>query len=259
MALDFDQWVNDLGPGTPQPVLSRKQLQKEVVIDTKTGEPHQAGADPYHVEWIKETKEQAEQSLFVFCKAIIGFSRLTPALHLGVCDWLQHIPPYRKLYLLPRDHLKTSIARGLMLHLLIQPKTSNAYFPGCTEIGCPSPLDCARPEHRFEGRETRILYAGETADNADKQLSWAMATAQSNKLLRAFWPNVFWEDPNKESQKWSSKALLFKRTKIFPEASIESIGVGGAVTGRHYNVLIKDDIATKKAANSRTVMEDTIE
>lgn len=255
MALDLKQWINDLGEGSFDPSL----LQKEVIVDARTGEPRQAGADQSNAEWIKATRKAAEKSLYVLCKGILGLSRLTPDLHLGVCNWLQEVPPYRKLYLLPRDCLKTSLARGLMVHLCIQPKEDNLYFPGCCDLGCASPLDCVDPSHRFDGRDTRIVYCGETSENATKQLTWLMLTWQSNKKLKAFWPQAIWDNPRKESEKWSAAALLLRRDKIFPEATYEGIGVGGAITGRHYNVIIKDDIATEKAANSRVVMEDAIE
>jgi hypothetical protein len=209
-------------------------------------------------QYIQDTRRLAERSLYFFAKSVLGLTRLTDHLHLGVCDWLQKVPPYRKLYLLPRDHLKTSIARALILHLLIQPKESNLYFPGCWEDGCGL-LDCVDPTHRFDGCNTRILYAGETERAAQNQLRWCAAKFQGTKLLRALWPHRMWTDVGREAPKWSAEAFQVKRTKEYPEASVEALGVGGAVTGRHYDVLVKDDIATMKAANSRLVMEDTIE
>ena len=86
--------------------------------------------------------------------------------------------------------------------------------------------------------------------NAEKQLAWAMAKLEGSKMLRAFWPSHVWGNARKESKKWHAQAVLIPRDQDFPEASIESIGVGGAVTGRHYCVLLKDDLATLKAANS---------
>jgi len=146
-----------------------------------------------------------------------------------------------------------------MIHLTIQPKERNIYFPGCQYVGCNNRLDCADPLHRFDGRDSRILYAGETDRNAAKQIKWAAEQYDGCKLLRAMWPSCVWESSSKESPKWSAEAIEIPRPSKFPEGTIESIGVGGAVTGRHYSVLIKDDIATLRAANSRTVMIDTIE
>jgi hypothetical protein len=45
----------------------------------------------------------------------------------------------------------------------------------------------------------------------------------------------------------------------YPEPSIDTVGVGGAIAGRHYDVIIDDDLATLKAANSETLMLETIE
>jgi hypothetical protein len=249
----IDRWTSRLGDGEFDP----STLEREVVVEVKSGKPRQAGADSADGQWIVETRRHAEESLYVFAKLILGLNRMTDHLHLGVCNWLQQVPPYRKLYLLPRDHLKTSIARSLILHLLIQPKEHNVYFQGCWEDGCGL-ADCVDVHHRFDGSNTRILYAGETERAAQNQLRWCAAKMQSTKLLRALWPHRMWDDARKEAPKWSAEAFQVRRTKEYPEASVEALGVGGAVTGRHYDVLVKDDIATMKAANSRLVMEDTI-
>lgn len=249
----IDRWSSHLGAGEFDPTT----LEREVVVETKTGRPRQAGATSAEGEWILQSRRHAEESLYVFAKLVLGLTRLTDHLHRGVCHWLQQVPPYRKLYLLPRDHLKTSIARALILHLLIQPKENNQYFKGCWEDGCGL-LDCEDPTHRFDGSNTRILYAGETERAAQNQLRWCAAKMQSTKLLRALWPHKMWDDARKEAPKWSAEAFQVRRSKEYPEASVEALGVGGAVTGRHYDVLVKDDIATMKAANSRLVMEDTI-
>ena len=252
---DADSFLRSLDGGRYTPEVLDKT---ELVIDEASGSVRQAGADATDGPYVLGFRQHAEQSLYFFAKAILGLTRLTSSLHQPICDWLQVRPPYRKLYLLPRDHLKTSIARALMLHILIQPKENNLYFPGCWDVGCGK-TDCDDPEHRFEGRDARIMYGGETAANAEKQLAWARAKLDGSKLLRALWPQVVWADSRKESPKWAGAALQVRRTKDFPEASIEAIGVGGAVTGRHYDVLVKDDIATLEAANSRVAMETAIE
>ena len=215
---------------------------EEVTIDRRTGQARQAGADQSDGPWILQFRQRAEQSLYVFAKGVLGLTRLTPALHRPICQGLQRIPPYRKLRLLPRDHLKTSIvSRALPMHILIQPEASNCYLPG------------------FEGASTRLLLAGETATNAEHQLRWIETQFESNARLRALWPHRCWDNPRKDSRKWNESEMLLPRTMQFPESSIETIGVGGAVTGRHYNVLIKDDLISLDAANSAIVMAGAIE
>lgn len=214
--------------------------EAELVVDPKTGEVRQAGADRSG-DFVTDFRRRAEESLFVFAKGVLGLTRLTRTLHLPCCDWLQAFPPYRKLMLMPRDHLKTSMCRALVIHMLMQPKDNNHYRPG------------------VEGASTRILLANETATNAEHQLRWIENQFETNQLLRALWPHRIWDNPRKQSKKWNEKEMTVRRTTDFPEASVETIGVGGAVTGRHYDVLVKDDLISVEAANSPLVMQTAVE
>lgn len=212
---------------------------REFVVDSRSGAPRQAGSNPTSQAqpWIKDFTLAAEKYLYVFAKSILGLTLLTKSLHLPLCAWLQRCPPYRKLYMLPRDCLKTSIARALCIHLLIQHKDRNSYLKG---------------KH---GPDTRILYAGEIIDNAMAQLSWIKGQYEMNKRLRAFWPHLMWENPKTEAKQWSNHGLVVKRETDYPEASIRPIGVGGAVAGYHGDVQVKDDLVTLNAANSVALME----
>lgn len=216
-------------------------LADEIVIDRRTGEVRQAGANSAG-KWIAEFRSVAQQNLYVFAYGVLGLTRLTRTLHLPFANWLQTCPPRRKLGLLPRDHLKTSLViRAMPLHMLIQDAATNIYQPG------------------LDGTSTRILLAGEKAGHAENQLRWIKLQAESNERLRAFWPHRVWDSASKQSPKWSEQALSFPRTTDYPESSLETIGVGGAITGRHYNVLIKDDLVTFDAANSTVIMQQAIE
>lgn len=77
-------------------------MNRELVINTKTGEVRQAGADRSG-QFIVEFREACEKSLFVFARAVLGLTRLNDTLHKTTCTWLQQCPPNRKLLLLPRD------------------------------------------------------------------------------------------------------------------------------------------------------------
>jgi len=218
-------------------------LQQEVVIDPTAKKPRQAGAtEVENTKYVDELRKRAEASLFVFTKGILNLSRLSLNLHLPICRQLQKVPPYRKMTLLPRDHLKSSIVgRGLPMHILIQPEKNNIYIPN------------------KEGASSRVLLAYETATNAEHQLRWIEGQFESNQLLRHLWPECVWESSRRDSSKWSAKEMTIPRRDDYPEASIETIGVGGAVTGRHYDCFIKDDLVTLEAANSEVVMQDAID
>lgn len=212
----------------------------ETVVQ-RNGQVRQAGATIAGDEWTQRYKARAEQSLFVFLKGVLGRYFLTPHFHRDVCHFVEKCPPFRKLVLLPRFHTKTAIVSGgLPLHILIQPITSNIYFPG------------------LDGCECRILLGGETETMAKKNLRVLASTMEENKLFRAFWPERCWENV-RQARQWSSEALIIPRKNEWPDPTVRAVGVGGAITGARPNVMIKDDLISLAAANSSVVMEAAIE
>lgn len=215
---------------------------RELVVEKATGRLRQAGAVTAEGAAIEEFRRTAERNLYVFCKGVLGLDRLNATFHRGICDWLQRIPPRRKMLLAPRDHLKTSIgARALPIHILIQPPSTNVYFPG------------------RDGRNTRIVLMGETVSLASKQLGWIEAKFEKNRVLRALWPHCCWDNVRRDTKRWNTEAALLPRPLDFPEASIEVTGVDAAITGAHYDVFLKDDLTTFAAANSQVVAQAAIQ
>lgn len=213
---------------------------REVVIDGN-GLPRQAGADSPEGEFIKRYKRRAEENLYIFSKGVLGRFFLTPHFHQDICDFLQNCPPFRKLCLMPREHAKTAIVSGgLPLHILVQSKENNIYFPG------------------LEGSECRILLSGETERMAKKNLRVLKSVLEENKLFRAFWPQRCW-DTGKRVKEWSSESIIIPRENEWPDPTIKAVGVGGAITGARPNVLIKDDLVSFKAMNSEVVMQEAID
>ena len=203
------------------------------------GEVRQAGATQASGAFVKELKTTAQGNLYVFTKGILGLNRLTPTLHLPICNWLQRVPPYRKMLLIPRDCLKTSMAKSFCIHTTIQDAETNCYLPGMI------------------GTETRILIACESSTNAEHSLGWIEAHWESNTLLRALWPHCVWSNPRRDAPHWNAKEMTLPRKTPYNEQTIETIGVGGAIASRHYNILFKDDLISRAAANSSLVMEDS--
>lgn len=215
---------------------------REIVVDRRTGLARQAGATMADGNFVQGLRLRAEGSLYVFAKAIIGRDYLTKSLHLPMCDWLQAVPPRRKLALWPREHCKTSIvAHCLPLHILLQPSERNIYFPG------------------EPGENQRITLVGETETRGKDALRVIKAACENNELLRALWPHRLWDNPRQQALKWNDTEVILPRKAEYPDPHIRAIGVGGAVTGSHPSVLIKDDLVTLEAANSPVVMQTAIE
>ena len=218
-----------------------EDFQEEIIIDPRTGMARQAGTSMTG-EFINRIRKRCEGDLYVFSKAIMARDYLTKALHLPVCNFLQKVPPFRKMLLLPRDHAKTSIvAHCLPPHILIQPPESNIYFPG------------------HAGNEMRILLCGKTEGMASKNLGVIQALWESNDLFRTFWPKLCWERPKAQARRWNNLEMVIPRETHWPDSTIRAIGVGGAIAGARPTVLIKDDLIGLEDANSEVVMQTAIE
>lgn len=214
---------------------------REIVID-KDGLPRQAGSDSKEGDFITKLRIAAEKSLYFFLKGILNRFFLTSHFHKEVCSFLQQIPPFRKLTMMPREHAKTAIVSGgLPLHIIIQPAASNIYFPG------------------LEGSECRIMLAGENMRMAKKNLRVLESIHSTNQLFRSLWPHRVWDNPRRQSSTWNAEALIFPRANEWPDPTIWAIGVDGAITGARPNVMIKDDLVSVEAANSDIVMDSAIQ
>ena len=217
---------------------------KEIVVD-KTGVPRQAGSSHPEGEFVKQFRREAETSLHVFGKGVMGRSYLTDHLHLPTADWLQKVPPFRKMLLMPRDHAKTTeVSHCLPPHILIQPAATNIYFPG------------------IEGSECRILLGGSSAGRAEKNLAVVAKAFTANAVLRALWPHRCYDSERQAKTvagKWNAQEITIPRTEAWPDASVFAVGVGVEIAGARPNVMIKDDLVGREAANSEAMMRDAID
>lgn len=213
----------------------------EIVVEKRTGAVRQAGATQAGAQ-IMRWRTLAEGSLYFLARGILNCWWLTPSLHKPICDWLQEVPPRRKLLMIPRGHGKTTlVGQCLPIHLWIQPKESNRYLAG------------------VPGNETRILMCGEKIQRAQDHLRVIQHHMSTNEVLRGLWPHVVWDNPRRQAPKWNDAEMIIPRSAEFPDPSIRAVGVEAAITGAHPNVIIKDDLTTEAAANSPLVMQTAID
>jgi len=169
---------------------------------------------------------QAQRNTYFMAKAVVGFHDLTVGLHSEMCEWIRSVPT-RKLGLVPRDHLKTSV----------------------WTIADTVRLIAADPN-------IRLLIANETATNASHFLRRIQAVFERSTMFRWLFPELI---PDVGKTKWSESEMLVPRKKDFPESTVEVMGVGGAVVSRHYNRIKLDDLVGKEASESVEVMKKTID
>lgn len=82
---------------------------------------------------------------------------------------------------------------------------------------------------------------------------------ETNEDLKAWFPDLLWSNPRKESPKWSEdEGIVVKRASNPKEATIEAWGVvDGQPTSKHFAVLIYDDLVTKESVTTPDMMAKT--
>lgn len=213
------------------------------LVPQSNGEIRQAGAEAASTEFINGLRLEAERSLYFFTRAILGRTYLSIDLHgKRICPWLERVPPRRKLLLIPRFHCKsTLVSQALPIHILIQPISSNIYFPD------------------ESGSHQRIFVIGESDRIVQGHIDVARQAFESNALVRAFWHHLCYEKPSRDAPVWNKQEFTINRDTHFPEPSVRAIGVTARITGGHPTVLIKDDLIAEAAANSPSLMAAAIQ
>lgn len=72
-------------------------------------------------------------------------------------------------------------------------------------------------------------------------------TLETNELIRFLWSGIIPENPDKDVPKWSlDDGICLIRKSIIPDATVEAWGmIDGMPTGRHFGILVYDDVVTK--------------
>lgn len=176
---------------------------------------------------IEEMRRLGQESLYFFCKGILGFDYMVPHVHGRLANFLQNSEWNRKQVTLPRGYLKTTSAT----------------------IGYP--MWSVLPERNgMKGKDPwhdpnhRILIEQNTIDNAMKRINMIKTLFEGNSLLQTLYPEIIPESFNKG--RWSDQSAQIRRTQAHPEATFEAAGVGTATVSRHYTKIIEDDIIAAK-------------
>jgi predicted phage terminase large subunit-like protein len=84
---------------------------------------------------------------------------------------------------------------------------------------------------------------------------------ETNEGLLSLFPDILWSDPAKDAPKWSEDDGLIVRRRGNPkESTIEAHGlVDGQPTGKHYQLMVYDDVVTQASVTSPDMMAKTTE
>lgn len=97
-----------------------------------------------------------------------------------------------------------------------------------------------------------------TAPAAQTLLGQIKTELETNETLKWLFPEVLYQNPDKESPMWNSEAITVRRKSNPKEATVEGWGVvKGQPTGRHFGLLIYDDMVTLEGVNTPEQIEKT--
>lgn len=194
--------------------------------------------------------------LYYFVKVGLGRKRLTANLHLPLCLGLEK-RYIKDVWEIPRDHFKSTICtEGLpMWWALPFTKQDEDLF---NKLGYSD--EFIEWMHDVHNPNQRNLLVSENITNAaklGKKVRWHF---ESNAFYRSLFPETL---PN-PSDIWTNFSLHVNRRAFgtggaHGEGTFDFIGVGGALQSRHYDAIVQDDLVGKKAIESASVMETTIE
>lgn len=166
-------------------------------------------------------------NLYMFCTGVLRYRDLTVNAHGALCTFADVNPARFKHVEMPRDHLKTTI---MTISRNIQKVVKNP--------------------------NERILLINETSTNSERFLSAIKQHAETNKIFRALYSSVIPKATRKGG--WSNQELIFNREWIGPEPTIDTMGMTGAVTSRHFTHISIDDPISEEAVKSDLIMSDAI-
>lgn len=193
--------------------------------------------------------------LYYFIKVPLRRTKLTDDLHLPLCLFFER-DEIEDLVEWPRDHYKTTMGpEGLNMWSALPFTTEDE--DQFLKLGYSD--DYIRWMQRAHNPNTRNLVVSENITNAAKIGTRIRYHYESNALYRSLFPETLPDS----SCTWTNYSLQIKRPgggAGHGEGTFDFIGVGGALQSRHYNGFIfEDDLVGRKAIESPSIMEKTIE
>ena len=183
-------------------------------------------------EWLTH-RRACDSSLFFFIKEVGGTmpksgGDISPVLHKRICDWWQGPKNTRAACYMPRSWKKST--------MLTQWGNLWEYL---------------------RNNEVRILIASEKEEKATEWVSWVEGQILKNDRLRWLYPELtFVDDSYTRRVRWSGKKCQLPRAGVYPEATINVIGIRGGAQGGHYDIVHGDDLVGEKGMEGILVLED---
>ena len=170
----------------------------------------------------KQIAERGRQDFWFFLISILRNPILYPPLHKPLANWLMPDAwkKRKKLLLLPRGHVKSNlITVGYSLWQIVK------------------------------NRNIRLLLYSHKDDDSAKFATGIANIIENDKFFHYIYPEIRPAMNRGRKAKWTSsggKWLVDRPRKGYIEATIETAASGVSIVGRHYDLLVSDDMVTNK-------------
>lgn len=199
---------------------------------------------------------------------------------LDRCSMADAIKYYEESYRLGDDKLLAELGKAdlffLLTMLLRRPDAAHPWiYARCREVE-KSPDDHLDLWAREHYKSTIITFALTIQDilrdpemtvgifshnrpGAKAFLKQIKLEFETNEDLKALYPDILYANPKKDSPKWSEDEGITVRRQGNPkEATVEAWGlVDGMPTGKHFGLLVYDDIVTEKSVTDVLMKKTT--
>jgi hypothetical protein len=175
---------------------------------------------------IERLRNRCKTSPYFLGKAILGYNQIEEEAHGALCSFLVNETSNRRLVLMPRGHLKTTI---------------------CT-ITDSIRLSIKDPN-------VRILIQNEVFENASLMLQELQGHWEKGALLRQTFPELVPSRFSGPGTDWSKVACSINRTANFKESTYTASGSGGSPQSQHFNKIKGDDLIGENHRKSVALMD----
>jgi len=169
----------------------------------------------------EEFRRRAEGDLLFFCRHVLGYADLDDHLHGAIVNTLTDTKVKKKLLLLPRGHLKSSIATvGFAIWLAVN-----------------------------DSNRTIAIF-NETAELAISFLGEIRHHFENNPVLRKYWGHVIPDKDSRRAGDWTRSSLTLNRNRIRRDPTFSAKGIDEATAGRHPDIIICDDLISDRTVRT---------
>lgn len=178
---------------------------------------------------IDALKRRAKSDLFFLAKTILGYDQVDEQTHGALCAFLVHEPANRRMVLMPRGFLKSTLCT-------ITDSTRQALI----------------------NPNVRILIANETYEKATDFLKEIKGHWRPDSLLGLLFPELLPPRTSGPGVDWAQDKASVNRPRQAKESTWNCIGVGGTAVSSHFERIKCDDLAGAGAKASEAVMQRAV-